>query len=369
MPSNIRIESLKVSTIFFEAFSQLLDGLTPQGASMAFIGQLVGYVDAFSRAKEGNTPWTLPWPGERPALNHFWRYYMDNRSPARVEGRTAWKYLVPLRRVVRNYRFALQGEGQVEAFFYPHGVGLVLTNTLDREALLSNMVDFALRTQLALPNRVYGAADYTANGPSILDLQRMDMLGNESSPGLVGDPFTVATVLHGSEVDSTMPVVDGGELHHALQGMCSWNPNWDTVDPDPLSSSCLRIHAAPPGHMVYASRRGRSIWFPAFFDRRRVRKNTLGCYHRNLTLLSLQVEGLLQLARLVGSHICEGQHLSFALTETARRGTDILGRLYGGALGTYHSCSAPRQVDDSGLRPVVDQVRNSFGKHPLFPNP
>jgi hypothetical protein len=367
MPRQIAV--LKVSTLFFEAFTELLADSPPEGAPMAFMGRASDYARELERARLGKRRWTLPWPVERASINHFWRHYMDNRLPSQVTGETAWSYLVPLRQTVVEPLFEPPSipacRWQAEAFSYPHGVGLVVTATLDEELALPAMVDRAVDAQRALRFQVLRTDASGADGRSVGDVLREAMLGEGAAAGLRSEAFTVATVIRGSGATASRKVREKGAVHRALEALCSWNPSWDAAPPHPQEEAALPIRSAPAGHVLYASKHGRAVWFPAAFSVGRRRKNTLGCYHRNLVLLSLQVEGLLQLMRLAGEHLRRGELMPARLAGVSRQGAGILGRLYGGAPGTYRSASAPRQVDDSGYRPSVERVREYFGQGPL----
>ena len=66
------------------------------------------------------------------------------------------------------------------------------------------------------------------------------------------------------------------------------------------ASTCLKIRHAPLSHVLYGLDRGRAVWFPDLFTKQG-RVHALGCYHRNLTLLSLQTESLVELMCAAGA--------------------------------------------------------------------
>ena len=53
------------------------------------------------------------------------------------------------------------------------------------------------------------------------------------------------------------------------------------------------------------------------------------------------------------------------LRDCARNAGGALGRLYGGVAGAYQYPSAMRQIDNSGHRPDIDQVRASLANPPM----
>jgi hypothetical protein len=98
--------------------------------------------------------------------------------------------------------------------------------------------------------------------------------------------------------------------------------------------------------VLYGSQRARAVWFPDGFA-----KLKLSCYHRNLTLLSMQVESLgAAVKRTVDT--AGGNYATFSVphSQSVVRSARILDKLYGGNRdATYQSYSAKRQIDESGL--------------------
>ena len=177
--------------------------------------------------------------------------------------------------------------------------------------------------------------------------------------------MSVFSVVSATGIDPAIPVVDGGEVHKALDGATSWNDQWKAIPPPPLAQGTIaNIMASPKTHLVYGRKRGRSIWFPhLFLLTGPVRK--LSCYQRNLALASLQVDSLLGLMGVTDESIRSGDSLATAHWDLAKLGSDLLGRLYGGARTTYRSSSIRAQIDASDLVPAVNSVRQYFGKPPL----
>jgi hypothetical protein len=171
------------------------------------------------------------------------------------------------------------------------------------------------------------------------------MLGANANPGArAANPFTIATVTRGDGVDENASLAPEGEIHRVLHGLCRWSETWqnDAGLDSPEKANLLK-GAHPNGHLLYASKNGRAVWFPEHFKSADKKPHRLGCYHRNLTLLSLQTEALIQSVKPAGDAL-------------AKPAAWLLGRLYGGK-ATYKSASARAQIDADNQRAMIEQVR------------
>jgi hypothetical protein len=198
-------------------------------------------------------------------------------------------------------------------------------------------------------------------------------------------------VIRGEEVDPTQPIAPMGAVHRALEALCSWHQTWKN---DVLhswdTSTCLKIRHAPRSHVLYGLERGRAVWFPDLFSKQtsalsgvsitlpdravRVpnfftkerRVHSLACYNRNLTLLSLQTESLVELMRAAGACIDANKPMPLAMEELAKGAAGILGRLYGGTQDTYRSWSPRAHIDGNHYADTINKVRHFFNMGLLF---
>jgi hypothetical protein len=90
------------------------------------------------------------------------------------------------------------------------------------------------------------------------------------------------------------------------------------------------------------------------------RKRSLSCFHRNQTLLAMQVQILIQLARLGQALLQEGLPIPTNLETLLRFAGGELGRLYGGTDSTYRADSARRIMKDSNAIETINQIRKHF---------
>jgi hypothetical protein len=255
----------------------------------------------------------------------------------------------------------------LEGFFYPHGASLVITLTCDVPRALDAAVAEAQRATRSPLYRVTGQTCTLKElaGQARAALYRL-ALGPETAARSLRDsePFSVATVVRGSGVDPEAAPVEGAEIHRALDALATWNRYWRKAPVPSLAKRCLEIKNSPAGHVLYGSRRGRVVWFPALFTEPAGGLRSLACYHRNLVLATMQVESLTGLAVESKEQLEEGGWVSPLHRECARHGVDLLGRLYGG-VGTYRSCSPRAQLEQNELVGDVNWLRDRFDRAPL----
>ena len=130
--------------------------------------------------------------------------------------------------------------------------------------------------------------------------------------------------------------------------------------------------SAPTSHLVYGTRRGRAVWFPELFLSADEGVQSLGCYHRNLTLLSMQIESLSGLLAEVDRRITQGKVLPQGVVQCAKQAARLLETLYNGKdatygeEATYRSGSARAQLERNDLVPIINRVRHYFGIEPAL---
>jgi hypothetical protein len=105
--------------------------------------------------------------------------------------------------------------------------------------------------------------------------------------------------------------------------LCTWERFWKKANLHPLDDSSMLAHMRRnllPGRVLYGLGCGRAVWLPGYFRENiadgedlRARLSFVNCYHRNLTLLSLQTASLLALIRGAAGILAEHQSLSTTL--------------------------------------------------------
>jgi hypothetical protein len=361
--SSITVSDLRLSSVWVAAFP--VDAPTPQ------LGDNVDYRRAVKGARSGQGKWVLPWlKGHRP---YFWEYYLEIKNLEGVDGVRAWKHLMPLRVPSPVKIEAPPGlRVAVEGLCYPHSVAVIVTIILNEELSLDQMVDKAVRAHRSRyrvtwrQDRSTGRLSLRSLASQILDRLHETMFPQGAPPQPpLGQPFTVATVVDSQGAELDKPIHPQDEIHQALEGLCTLDPHWRTRPLHPLNQfTDLQFRDkghAPPGYLLYGPGRSRAVWFPGWFQEHYEdylyegeKLHALGCYHRNLTAVTVQTESLLALVRRAADYLDRQDRLPFYAEALTRSAAGALGRLYGGQ-GTYRSWSARAQIDPH--RAVVEQMR------------
>jgi hypothetical protein len=391
-----RVKELRISLVWMETTPSLVRAAPPPDAPLRALGRAGTYHQAFdaSRTREGRLepPWPKRKEGKR-GEHYFWYHYLEKSPPDQVKTGTLWKNLVPLRSRVdasvsevvvlppasdRMRRGVDRGVVRLraEGFHYPHGIGLIVTITVKGDLDLRNAVATAVRArtkqlyEIEWGDETTGQLTLDAFAEHALERLRADTFGPATPPGARhSTPISIATLISGSGPLATERVTDQGDVHRALEALCSWSQSWRNDQLPPLTGRELRRkQQAPPGHLLYGSARARAVWYPEWFTSTDT-LHKLGCYHRNQTLLALQTESLLELVQLASQEREKGNR-SATLDELIRDGVGLLGRLYGkGGDGwvdsTYQSWSARKQIDSSAILDEIDRLRAIHDMDPL----
>jgi hypothetical protein len=337
-------------------------------------------------------PW--PWLGSN-YIHHFWQNYFENVKPNQLQGAKAWEYVVPLRinmPVQIGSPWPETGPKcriMVDGLFYPHGVALVImarllfkqetdggvTGVNEQGVGLQRMMERALELRrdlvlpVSLPDQTQHKLSLDALASALLDYLHTRALGAHAPQGdRPSQPLSIATVIQGRGGDAMLPVIEDSDLHKVLAGLCNWREDWSQAQDlaSPVTANLL-IGSATPGHMVYHTTRGRAVWMPKYFDspaRRDMHK--LSCYHRNLTLVSLQTEMLAQTNVYYTDYLDRGEPAPAALAELARFAAIRLGYLYaalkkGSKKYTYNSASPRFYLEENPpYVDIINQARADF---------
>jgi hypothetical protein len=357
MSSAIEISRARISLLWVHTFTDLLADPATPGAPMAFLGRKASYTERFGRALRGKDPDGLepPWP--RPAGQLFWTYYLESMPPGQLPAKDSWRLLVPLRQRAPFDPQATQSTCRVlgETFYHPHGYAtMVSLQFLQRRPLAGFLDDLASFADDGLA-WVHGSAKIGGVPAFARDCMvelRRRVLGVDMDGAPPRLSFCVASIIAGSGVDPQHVPNDTGEVHRALAALVrGGSPTWRVDKLDPLAGQVVPTRGnSPPSHVMYASKRGRVLWFPTQFSTPDGGAS-LQCYHRNLCYAALQVESLCELATLLAERVRKGTlPLSAAETECARLAAGLLGRLYGGEQkSTYRSMSVLRHIKERAL--------------------
>ena len=314
----------------------------------------------------------LPWP--KPRGHHFWKYYFAGQHAGQISGTDAWNSRVPLRtKTATVYTVAATDPPEpitpkiiFEVFCTPQGVAVVVTvyyrgepKSLEEITALAHAVRYRYRFRTG--QHAGGGMSLESAATDALADARKRAFGNASAFAGNNQPFTIATFVQGHTDEPD--VADGTPAHRALEALTGWNQGWPTMplDTAAVATAKLAVHSRTASDLVYARERGRAIWLPREFERPSpVCPPRLSCYHRNLTLASLQTMSLGECVGWVARRRQSGQKIQPLLLQRARKSARILDLLASGdATTTYRTMSVNRQIEAAKWRPSIKVVTSS----------
>jgi hypothetical protein len=340
----INVIETRLSLAWVKAFDK--DTLLPYLASSR------RYQDEFDKAKAGTGRWLLPWTvGER---QHFWQYYLGTSGTgdlANVDARTAWACLMGLRTpncanvaAPPGVRITLEGYG------FPHSVGVLATAFIrpTTPVPLSEMVDLARRcrgTQYDISwtgggQPTHGSLDSLAD--ALMDRLHQELLGQTPHGNPLSSPLTIATVVNATGPEALSDQGSSDELDQALARLCELGGGPGR----PTHGSWLGDGSDPVRDRLTSIDRGRAIWMPKHFSDQpstTFRVRALGCYHRNLSVATLQARSLTALLRRAEDFLPR-EAISPRLVQPAQAAIGLLRDLKAGNSNTYQSWSLHDQI-------------------------
>jgi hypothetical protein len=382
---------------FRQSFIWAATLLGPNGPTNPQLGVRADYAALFDFARANGTPlapFAVPWPNDKPEKHYFWANYLAAFDPSSVPGDTAWARAVPLRVTGPSTTASMEdfaGSISIEHYLYPFGAGLVVTFA-DKQGpyqgedwvdlLISNgqqplAVTFPDGKEQSMPLEDLARASLTR--------MRVAHFGSDAAELASVRPFVVTTVISGSGVDAAAALGNDGPIHRILYGAASRRPNYrDAVLPTIEEAKlCLR-KGASPGDIVFAVSRGRTIWLPSSFvtkpeelkqeggakSKRKIRKTSMSCYHRNQVFAALQAESLGRLTHELVTRL-DGKpdgNLPNKINQFGRIPAALLADMHDGKKTTYCSNSLKRQIDDSNLKDAIGVLRTKYAL-PTWPSP
>lgn len=290
------ITRFRVSFVWIETVPAILAKEVAPGLPGFFLGHVGKYAEAFDRCRAGNGPpgFALPWT--RPMGNHYWRFAFAGRHAGDIDGASAWRQWVPFRTQLPYHAEATAPpKVTFEAFCAPPGIALVANayyrgpaRTPLEVAGMAQAVRETLRFRAAPPP----AGDMrleTFAERALRDLVRR-LFGDVSSYGGSHQPFTIATIVQGADVDPDTAMTEGSPEHRLLEAVTGWNRNYATMAlPAGSLAACTlpRRKTGAAGDVVYARDLGRAVWLPREFTTPQ-QAPRLSCYHRNLLMASVR---------------------------------------------------------------------------------
>ena len=150
---DMRINDLRLTFIFTET---ILDPPLIGGVAMPLARFVTehGYPDVIDAARNGRAPLQLELPWPYSPGQHFWDHYLHDRMSRDASGNLCFEKLAPLRlgklvkkiRAVLPQEFAQSSRARlgIEGYYYPHGIGLLITAILEGEFDITKTGDLGL---------------------------------------------------------------------------------------------------------------------------------------------------------------------------------------------------------------------------------
>jgi hypothetical protein len=293
----VLVKEMRLSLLWKKAF--------PGDTYLPYLSDPDRYSQEFEKAGKGTGKWLLPWAPKK--YQRFWSYYLLRKEPGdfhSITSQAARDYFVPLRAPACAQAKARSGAiASLEGYCSPHSVGAVVNLYLrpDKPLPMDQMVDAALAARYADYNlawkdgsaAIHGALESLAD--KIIDRLHEELFGGAKLLGKpLRDPVTVATIIDAT--GTSQKPENGVGLGRALNSLCLFKLGWRDL---PRETGFLADDMGPMDEQIHHIANGRANWIPKHFSENELkgRQTSLGCYHRNITLASLQV---MSLTALVG---------------------------------------------------------------------
>ena len=352
------IQEMRLSFMQFELLAEPLRSFTPS-IPFDFLLDSGKYATMYGQCLHEPGPCRAAWAtgyGRR-----FWWKYLEWRKKLPVK--EYWDHLVPFKYDHEPVLKAawLKGHARARGYLYPWGAGVLIdmsvTEAKEIDAAVETVVD--IRNSNHLETTFQGGAEHGTVQfllDAFADYVRGAAFGPKTDQGPRSEMFMIVTVIDADGVDPNVPV--DNDLRKKLNGFARGIDNWRTATPPPANESTVGTGPASPGNVLFATKRGRAVWYPDSFRSVGPRlKNRLRCYHQNLTAATLQTEALCMFASDAATLVDGGNGRATWVPnydQCGRRAAGLLGRLIGGS-GTYRSQSPQKQIQN-GL--YVDSVKS-----------
>ena len=315
------------------------------------------------------TTLTPPWPVL--GRQGFWDKFLPTKTPlSSLTGAAAWHNVIPLRmmRPLAITPDSATVRMTTEGFVQPWGFTFVVTFDeaqawSDPSALAHRLFDLRWEPLLGVSGS-HTTLDEAGNAG--LDALRLTTMGAAVHAGQRrNEPFSIFTVANGSGAPADLdPWSEASGIHRLLHAGSSFSGTSSSDELPPLEDGVVAgFSIRPASHVIYGTKRGRSIWGPAHFAT--TGKRSLGCQHRNLVLASSQVESHTLFAQATLRHLAEQPLPTAGHESVARRAMEMLKRLYKGPEDAFRSKSLVAQVDAPGWRDDVNALRLTLALQPL----
>ncbi|HPS41512.1 MAG TPA: hypothetical protein PK040_02830 [Anaerolineaceae bacterium] len=370
------ISEFRLSFIRVDSFSRLIDPAAPLGflsTPELFAAKYLSYLKGEAEVK-------FPF-----SADHFWQRYLGAINLRQVSPRSAVSHLLP---PVESGLLKLilpalpEVKTWVNGYSWPHGSGVVLSLRVGKQMKLEEVGDLGALLRHARLFAIPGNLKQLKNLDEVMD-SAMAVLNRNTrkvDPADVqGKLFSVVTFIarrtEGCVANDNLDSLFSKVMNSLLTFKYDWQE--ETVNPSEiilgniqeeareLDSTTPGARGVVPGHAIFHAKRGRVVWFPEnFIDSVVLKKSEInhrnGCYHNNLTSLSMQIEGLGALVETIFRKLKQGRLVSSSMDAYGTYAVMNLVNLYKGE-GTYRSTSAKEQMTANNMLPTLNSLCEGYG--------
>jgi hypothetical protein len=310
--------------------------------------------------------YTYPW--HELGHNNFWKHYLKCFNEKSLNISNLWDCIMPLYyKMKANIEFFSDGYGVMkvtgEPYLYHHGIGIAINIHIPScEAGYSfGQIEEITRELYSLNKykvRIEGSEFLTecnldTLAKKLLYMLVKDVIGTDLPVDFSNKPFTVMTIFEGERFEITgTQLLDGvKKIFNAL------DQSFKEVIPISGYQDSEDIFCK---NLVFTSKKGRMIWCPKSFLIPGGSNKSLGCYHKNIVRLTMQIESL---SDLLKDFICLNRSYPYLDTYIGNAQHQLV-KMYNpvnpNLRTTYCSASAVAQINQNDYLGLINMVREAL---------
>jgi hypothetical protein len=322
------------------------------------VSRQLGYMTAFGTAM-GDAAWHSPWLDD-DSYNYYWARNLGPNYRAATADR-AWKRQVPLREAAPlTLTTSLPGVTlKSDGFLFPCGTGVTVQAEIGgplNAAGLLGLVEKLASDKVIITAGSTQPRALAAVLSTLLEGIEQQVLGAIDSAATGGITPTAIAAVTASSGWPAAPIGQGDPVHRLLEGLCLTSAAPLTGTVSDLGTAMVAGAHRRPGTIRYSVGGNCAIWLPEFTTQHDSKR--IICYHRNLTIATMQTSVLLDAVRLAAQ---PGGTFGEDVKATMRPVVNVLGLLYGKVSDMYASAVVRNQINDSGLVAEIGQLRVRLG--------
>ena len=313
-----------------------------------------------------NQDYSYPW--HELENNNFWKNYLECYNKNNLNISKFWDCIMPIYYNMKvNIEFHSDKYGMIkvtgEPYLYHHGIGIVMNVHIP-----SSETGYSFRQIEEITRELYslnrykvliGGKEFLTGcnldtiSKKLLYMLVKDVIGTDPALYSLNKPFAVMTIIEGKkfELSGTQLLDDVKKIFTAL------DQSYGEVIPlsgyqDSNDIFCKNV--------AFCSKKGRIIWCPKSFLESGSSNKSLGCYHKNIVRLSMQIESLSDLLtgyiRLNRSYPYLDTYIGNAQHQLVKMYNPVNPNLK----TTYCSASAVAQMNQNDYLGLVNMARGAL---------